>query len=135
MLYRYCVPPQYQFSPDEFKDRDDGPLARSCRMGLIMVNLTEPMKEVRGGRCAEGTVPAGWDAHISHDLVPPHPYRLVLQQAVAKVSLPSLFSSCPSFRFMGNNYVEAMCDKFIEEDRWLKNFAYELPVVSGRSAV
>ena len=22
-----------------------------------------------------------------------------------------------------------MCDKFIEEDRWLKNFAYELPTV------
>ena len=32
-------------------------------------------------------------------------------------------------RFMGRNYVESMCDKFIEEDRWLKNFAYELPVV------
>ena len=30
---------------------------------------------------------------------------------------------------MGSNYVEAMCDKFVEEDRWLKNFAYELPTV------
>jgi len=30
-------------------------------------------------------------------------------------------------RFLGGNFVEAMCDKFIEEDRWLKNFAYELP--------
>ena len=32
-------------------------------------------------------------------------------------------------RFLGGNFVEAMCDKFIEEDRWLKNFAYELPTV------
>ena len=60
---------------------------------------------------------------------------------------------------MGSNYVEAMCDKFIEEDRylkiisgapvmiylhstwshflssnrWLKNFAYELPVVGSNT--
>ena len=32
-------------------------------------------------------------------------------------------------RFMGSNFVEAMCDKFIQEDREWKNFAYELPTV------
>ena len=32
-------------------------------------------------------------------------------------------------RFMGSSYVEAMCDKFIEEDRMWKNFANELPTV------
>ena len=33
-------------------------------------------------------------------------------------------------RFMGSNYVEAMCDKFVEDDRMWKNFANELPTVS-----
>ena len=31
---------------------------------------------------------------------------------------------------MGSNYVEAMCDKFVEDDRMWKNFANELPTVS-----
>ncbi len=33
-------------------------------------------------------------------------------------------------RFIGNNWVEQQCDKFIIQDRFLKNFANELPVVS-----
>jgi hypothetical protein len=33
-------------------------------------------------------------------------------------------------RFFGNNWVEQLCDKFIIQDRFLKNFANELPVVS-----
>jgi hypothetical protein len=32
-------------------------------------------------------------------------------------------------RFFGNNWVEQLCDKFIIQDRFLKNFANELPVV------
>ena len=32
-------------------------------------------------------------------------------------------------RFLGSNWVEQQCDNFIKEDRWLKNFAAELPVV------
>jgi hypothetical protein len=32
-------------------------------------------------------------------------------------------------RFLGNNWVEQQCDKFIIQDRFLKNFANELPVV------
>ena len=35
-------------------------------------------------------------------------------------------------RFMGSNYIEAMCDQFIKEDREWKNFAYELPTVTKR---
>ena len=31
---------------------------------------------------------------------------------------------------MGNNWIEDQCDKFIEQDRYLKNFANELQVVS-----
>jgi len=34
-------------------------------------------------------------------------------------------------RFLGNNWVEQQCDKFIIQDRFLKNFANELPVVSS----
>jgi hypothetical protein len=36
-------------------------------------------------------------------------------------------------RFFGNNWVEQLCDKFIIQDRFLKNFANELPVVSQHS--
>ena len=36
---------------------------------------------------------------------------------------------------MGSSYVEAMCDKFVEEDRMWKNFANELPTVSNMSIV
>ena len=35
-------------------------------------------------------------------------------------------------RFLGNNWVEQQCDKFVIQDRFLKNFANELPVVRNR---
>merc|ERR1719334_1511778 len=90
-----------QILPADFADHDDGPKARSCRMGLIMVNLTNPLQEVNmvtSPMLWSRPIPLGWYFHQQWQ------------------------------RFMGSNYVEAMCDKFIEEDRWLKNFAYELPV-------
>ena len=38
---------KYALDPEEFKNNDDGPLARSCRMGFLMINLTNPVTEVR----------------------------------------------------------------------------------------
>ena len=37
---------KYALDPEEFKNNDDGPLARSCRMGFLMINLTNPVTEV-----------------------------------------------------------------------------------------
>jgi len=86
--------------PADFADRDDGPEARACRMGLIMINLTNPMAEVKMTNSPmlwSRPIPLGWYFHTQWQ------------------------------KFMGGNYIEAMCDKWVEEDRWLKNFANELP--------
>jgi hypothetical protein len=32
--------------PKNFASRDNGALARSCQLGLIMINLTNPIAEV-----------------------------------------------------------------------------------------
>ncbi len=34
-------------------------------------------------------------------------------------------------RFRGNNWIEQQCDNWIKQDRLLKQFANELPMVSG----
>ena len=89
--------------PADFYDRDDGPDARSCRMGMVMINLTNPVTEVGMSNSPmiwSRPMPLGWYLHGQWK------------------------------RFMGSNYVEAMCDQFIKEDREWKNFAYELPTVS-----
>ena len=90
-------------SPSSFDINDDGPEARSCRMGMIMINLTNPMQEVGMSNSPmiwSRPMPLGW------------------------------YFNGQWQRFMGSNYVEAMCDKFIKDDREWKNFAYELPTVS-----
>jgi len=87
-------------SPSSFDINDDGPEARSCRMGMIMINLTNPMQEVGMSNSPmiwSRPMPLGW------------------------------YFNGQWQRFMGSNYVEAMCDKFIKDDREWKNFAYELP--------
>jgi hypothetical protein len=33
-------------------------------------------------------------------------------------------------RFKGNNWMQQQCDKWVAQDRLLKNFANELPMVS-----
>ena len=89
--------------PEEFYSRDDGPDARSCRMGMIMINLTNPVTEVGMSNSPmiwSRPMPLGWYLHGQ--------WR----------------------RFMGSNYIEAMCDQFIKEDREWKNFAYELDTVT-----
>jgi len=86
--------------PADFADRDDGPIARSCRMGLLMINLTNPVAEIGMSNSPmiwSRPIPIGWYFHQQWS------------------------------RFMGTNYVEAMCDKFVEDDRAWKNFANELP--------
>ena len=45
-MARKCDLLQINVIPADFADRDDGPLARSCRMGLLMINLTNPVAEV-----------------------------------------------------------------------------------------
>ena len=88
--------------PADFNDRDDGPMARSCRMGMIMINLTNPVTEVGMSNSPmiwSRPLPLGW------------------------------YFNGQWRRFMGSNFVEAMCDKFIKDDREWKNFAYELPTV------
>ena len=90
--------------PADYKDRDDGPDARSCRMGMIMINLTNPATDGIPGMSNSPMIwsrpiPLGW------------------------------YFSGQWQRFMGSHFVEAMCDKFIKEDREWKNFAYELPTV------
>ena len=72
-------------------------------MGMIMINLTNPMQEVGMSNSPmiwSRPMPLGW------------------------------YFNGQWQRFMGSNYVEAMCDKFIKDDREWKNFAYELPAVS-----
>ena len=84
--------------PEEFYNRDDGPDARSCRMGMIMINLTNPVTEVGMSNSPmiwSRPMPLGWYLHGQWK------------------------------RFMGSNYIEAMCDQFIKEDREWKNFAYD----------
>ena len=90
-------------NPSEFSSNDDGPEARSCRMGMIMVNLTSSTMSQLGMPNSpmiwSRPIPLGW------------------------------YFNAQWKRFMGSNFVEAMCDKFIQEDREWKNFAYELPTV------
>ena len=74
-----------------------------ARMGMIMINLTNPVAEVgmsNSPMIRSRPIPLGW------------------------------YLNGQWKRFMGSNYVEAMCDKFIKDDREWKNFAYELPTVS-----
>ena len=90
-------------NPSEFSNNDDGAEARSCRMGMIMVNLTTSTLSQLGMPNSpmiwSRPIPLGW------------------------------YFNAQWKRFMGSNFVEAMCDKFIQEDREWKNFAYELPTV------
>jgi len=88
-------------TPKTYATRDNGPLARSCQMGLIMINLTNPVQVV-----GMTNSPMIWSRPIPLAWYFNEQWR----------------------RFLGDNWVEQQCDQFIQEDRWLKNFANELPV-------
>ena len=92
-----------RIDPKEFSNNDDGAEARSCRMGMIMVNLTRSALANLGlpnsPMIWSKPIPLGW------------------------------YFNAQWKRYLGGNFVEAMCDKFIQEDREWKNFAYELPTV------
>ena len=92
-----------KIDPKEFSSNDDGAEARSCRMGMIMVNLTRSAMANLGlpnsPMIWSKPIPLGW------------------------------YFNAQWKRYLGSNFVEAMCDKFIQEDREWKNFAYELPTV------
>ena len=94
-----------RIDPKEFSNNDDGPEARSCRMGMIMVNLTRSAMSNLGlpnsPMIWSKPIPLGW------------------------------YFNAQWKRYLGGNFVEAMCDKFIQEDREWKNFAYELPTVGN----
>ena len=94
-----------RIDPKEFSNNDDGPEARSCRMGMIMVNLTRSAMANLGlpnsPMIWSKPIPLGW------------------------------YFNAQWKRYLGSNFVEAMCDKFIREDREWKNFAYELPTVGN----
>jgi len=84
-----------------YATRDNGPLARSCQLGLVMINLTNPEAIVgmtNSPMIWSKPIPLGWYFNEQ--------WR----------------------RFFGNNWIEQQCDRFVEADRWLKNFANELPV-------
>ena len=88
--------------PKDFFDRDNGAEARMCEMGLIMINLTNPVQEV--GMSAS---PAIWSRPIPLGWYFGEQWK----------------------RFDGPNWIEQKCDKWIAQDRLLKNFANELPMV------
>ena len=87
--------------PKDFFDRDNGAELRMCEMGLIMINLTNPVQEV--GMSAS---PAIWSRPIPLGWYFGEQWK----------------------RFDGPNWVEQKCDKWIAQDRLLKNFANELPM-------
>ena len=83
-------------------DRDNGVELRGCEMGLIRINLTNPTQEV--GMAAS---PAIWSRPIPLGWYFGDQWR----------------------RYEGPNWVQDKCDKWIAQDRLLKNFANELPMV------
>lgn len=91
-----------QISPKDYDDRDNGYQMREMVMGMIMINLTNPQAEV-----GMDTSPAIWS----------RPMPL------------GWYFGGQWLRFDGPNWITEKCDKWINQDRLLKNFAYELPMV------
>eukprot|EP00096_Caligus_rogercresseyi_P016873 TRINITY_DN996_c0_g2_i3.p1 TRINITY_DN996_c0_g2~~TRINITY_DN996_c0_g2_i3.p1 ORF type:complete len:1255 (-),score=221.80 TRINITY_DN996_c0_g2_i3:184-3948(-) len=85
----------------DFYDRDNGEYLRQCEFGFIMINLTNPVKEIgmkTSPKIWSRPMPLGW------------------------------YFSEQWRRFEGNNWVEKRCDLWTRRDRLLKYFTNELPM-------
>lgn len=89
-------------SPKQYYDRDNGPLRRFT-MGLIMVNLTNPVQEI----------------------------KMVMSPAIWSKPMPLAWYFSEQWRrFEGDQWVVDKCRMWVQRDRLLKRFANELPMVS-----
>ena len=121
-------------SPTDYHERDNGKEMRDFDMGMIMINLTNPVQEV-----GMASSPAIWSRPmplgkclflVTNVHYPNGKHIIILQMLWVFLSLNLGWYFAEQWRrYIGNNWQQNKCDAWTKRDRMLKRYANELPMV------